>query len=72
MLPLQFHVSFGCLHLIGAELPNSATGETWEAREPSLVDCIEPGGDWRGTHGHMAEVDEGGNGFDGDTVSIVE
>ena len=72
MLPLQFHVSFGCLSLVGAELPNSATGKTWEAGEPSLVDCIEPGGDWRGAHGHVTEVDEAWNSLDGDTICFIE
>ena len=65
-------MSFGCLYLIGAELPDSATGKTWEASEPSFVDCIEPGGDWWGTHCHMIEVDELWNRLDGDTLCLVE
>ena len=47
VLPLQFHVSFGCFCLVGAELQDSTTGETWEAGEPSFVDRIEPGGESR-------------------------
>ena len=62
---------FGCFYLIGAELSDSIASKTWEASEPSLVYCIEPGGDWRGAHGHMVEVDEARNSFDGDTVCLV-
>ena len=72
MLPLQFHMSFGCFHLIGAELSDSATCKAWEASEPSLVDGIEPGGDWWSAHGHVIEVDKTGYGFNGDTVCSIE
>ena len=51
-------MSFGCLYLVGAKLSNSAAGKTWEAGEPSFVDSIEPGGDWRCTHCHVIEIDE--------------
>ena len=63
---------FGCFYLVGAELSDSATGETWETSEPSLVDCIEPGSDWWGAHGHVVEVDEARNGFDGDAICFTE
>ena len=63
---------FGCFYLVGAELFDSAAGETWEAGKPSLVCCIEPGGDWRGAHCHVTEVDETRNGFDSDAVCFVE
>ena len=72
MLSLQFQMSFGCLYLIGAELPDSATIKTWKAGEPSFVDSIKPGGDWRGTHCHVIEVDEFWDGLDGDTICRVE
>ena len=72
VLTLQFHVSFGCFYLVGAELPDSATGKTWEVSEPSFVDCIEPGGDWRSTHYHVIEVDEFWDGLDGDTICLIE
>ena len=72
MLPLQFHVPFGCFYLVGAELSDSTTGKPWEASEPSLVDGIEPGGDWWGAHGHVIEIDETGNGLNGDTVCSAE
>ena len=65
-------MSFGCLYLVGAELPDSTTGKTWEAGEPSFVDSIEPGGDWRCTHYHVIEVDEFWDGLDGDTICLVE
>ena len=71
MLPLQFHVSFRCLYLVGAVLSDPATGKAWEAGEPSFVDCIEPSGDWWGTHCHVIEVDELWNRLDGDTVCLV-
>ena len=71
MLSLWFHVAFSCDNLVGAELSNFTTCEPWEASEPSLVYCIEPGGDWRGTHGHMVEVDEGRNSIDGDTIGFI-
>ena len=64
-------MSFGCFYLVGAELPDSAAGETWETGEPSLVDCIEPGGDWRGAHGHVIEVDKTGDSFNSDTVCFM-
>ena len=72
MLSLKLHVSFGCFNLIGTELSDSTACKAWEASEPSFVDCIEPGGDWRGAHGHVIEVDEVWNGFDGDTVCFIE
>ena len=63
---------FGCFYLIGAELSDSTGSKAWEAGEPSFVYCIEPGGDWRSTHSHVVEVDEGRNRFDGDTICFVE
>ena len=66
------YVSFGCFCLVGAELSDSTTSETWETSEPSLVNCIEPGGDWRGAHGHVVEVDKVWNSFNGDTVRFIE
>ena len=65
-------MSFGCFYLVGAELPDSATGKTREAGEPPFVDCIEPSGDWWGTHYHMIKVDELWNRLDCDTVCLVE
>ena len=72
MLPLQFHMTFRCFYLVGAELPDSATGEARKASEPSLVDGIEPGGDWRSAHYHVVEVDQARNSFDSDTVCFIE
>ena len=71
MLLLQFHVPFGCFYLVGAELSDSTAGKTWEASKPSLVHCIEPGGDWRSTHCHVVEVDKDRNSFDSGTVCFV-
>ena len=71
MLTLQFHVSFGCLYLVGAKLSNSAIGKTWEAGEPSFVDCIESGGDWWSSHCHVIEIDKTGDGFNGNTVCFI-
>ena len=72
MLTLQFHVSFGCFYLIGAEMSDSATSEAREAGKPPLVDGIEPGGNWWGSHGHVIEVDEAWYSLDGDTICSIE
>ena len=65
-------MSFGSFNLIGAELSHSTAGKAWEASKPSFIDCIEPGGNWWSAHGHVVEVDEVWNGFNGDTVGFVE
>ena len=65
-------MSFGGLYLVSAELPDSAAGKAWKTGEPSFVDSIKPGGDWRGTHCHVIEVDEFWDGLDGDTICLVE
>ena len=72
VLSLQFQVTFGCFYLIGAMLSDSATSKAWETGEPSLVDGIEPGGDWWGPHGHVIEVDEVWNSLDSDTINFIE
>ena len=65
-------MAFGCFYLIGAELSDSTGSKTWEAGEPSLVHCIESGGDWRGAHCHVVEVDKARNSFDSDAVCFIE
>ena len=68
---MQFHMSFRCLYLVGAVLSDPATGKAWEAGEPSFVDCIEPGGDWRGSQCHVVELDKTGDCFNSDTVCFM-
>ena len=65
-------MTFGCFHLVGTVLPDSSTGETWEADEPSFVDGLEPCFDGRSAEGHMIVVDERWDGPDSDAIGSVE
>ena len=63
---------FSCLDFIGAVLPDSSAGESWEADEPTLVNGFEPCVDRWCSQGHVIVVNECRYGSDCDAVGPIK